>query len=42
MDVIASNYITGGLLTLLLPIGLLIAVCIYWAVLLRRRHNEDA
>jgi hypothetical protein len=39
MDLIATDYLTGGLLTLLLPVGLLIAVCIYWAVLLRRRHG---
>jgi len=42
MDLIASDYLTGGLLTLLLPIGLLVAICIYWAVLLRRRHNGGA
>ena len=42
MDLIATDYLTGGLLTLLLPVGLLIAVCIYWAVLLRRRHDGGA
>ena len=42
MDVIASDYLTGGLLSLLLPLGLLVAICIYWAVLLRRRHNGGA
>jgi hypothetical protein len=30
------------LLSLLLPVGLLIAVCIYWAVVLRRRHDGGA
>ena len=32
MDLIATDYLTGGLLTLLMPVGLLIAVLIYWAV----------
>ena len=39
MDLIATDYLTGGLLTLLLPVGLLIAVLIYWGVVLRRRGN---
>ncbi len=42
MDVIATDYLTGGLLTLLLPVGLLIAICVYWMVVLRRRHNGGA
>ena len=42
MDLIATDYLTGGLLTLLLPIGLLIAVLIYWGVVLRRRHDGGA
>jgi hypothetical protein len=42
MDVIATDYLTGGLLSLLLPIGLLIAVCVYWAVVLRRRQGGGA
>jgi hypothetical protein len=42
MDLIATNYLTGGLLTLLLPVGLLIAVLIYWAVVLRRSHGGGA
>ena len=42
MDLIATDYLTGGLLTLLLPVGLLIAICIYWAVVLRRRHDGGA
>jgi len=41
MDLIATDYLTGGLLTLLLPIGLLIAVLIYWGVVLRR-HDGGA
>jgi hypothetical protein len=39
MDLIATDYLTGGLLTLLLPVGLLIAVLIYWAVVLRRQDR---
>ena len=35
----ADNFLAGSILTLLLPIGLLIAICIYWAVVLRRRHD---
>ena len=42
MDLIATDYLTGGLLSLLLPVGLLIAVLIYWAVVLRRRHDGGA
>ena len=42
MDLIATDYLTGGLLTVLLPLGLLIAVLIWWAMLLRRRHNGGA
>jgi hypothetical protein len=34
---IASHFFAGSLLTLLLPVGLLIVVGLYWAVLLRRR-----
>jgi hypothetical protein len=39
MDLIATDYLTGGLLSLLLPIGLLIAVLIYWGVVLRRQNG---
>lgn len=42
MDLIATDYLTGGLLSLLLPVGLLIAVLVYWAVVLRRRHDGGA
>jgi hypothetical protein len=42
MDLIATDYLTGGLLTVLLPLGLLIAVLIYWGVVLRRQGNGGA
>ena len=34
---IASHFFAGSLLTLLLPVGLLVAVGLYWAWLIRRR-----
>ncbi|MHB8470383.1 MAG: hypothetical protein ACYDCH_11620 [Gaiellaceae bacterium] len=39
MDVTAS-FLTGSLLTLLVPVSLLTAVCIWWAFILRRRSRE--
>ncbi len=33
----ASHFLTGELLTWAMPIGTLIAVGLYWALLLRRR-----
>jgi len=35
--VLASHFLAGSILTLALPVGLLVAVGIYWALLLRRR-----
>jgi hypothetical protein len=37
---IASHFFAGSLLTLLLPVGLLVAVGLYWAWLIRRRSAE--
>ncbi len=34
---VASHFFAGSLLTLLLPVGLLVAVGVYWALLIRRR-----
>ena len=34
---IAAHFFAGSLLTLLLPVGLLVAVGVYWGVLIRRR-----
>jgi hypothetical protein len=35
--VLASHFLAGAILTLVLPVGTLVAVGIYWALLLRRR-----
>ena len=35
----ASHFLAGSLLTLALPIGTLVAVGLYWALLLRRRSS---
>jgi hypothetical protein len=35
--IVASHFLAASLLTLLLPVGVLIVVGLYWAVLLRRR-----
>jgi len=41
MDLIAS-FLAGSILTLLLPVGLLIAVAVWWGTILRRRSGGDA
>ena len=41
MDVIAS-FLAGSLLSLLLPVGLLTAVAIWWGTILRRRSGGDS
>lgn len=33
----AAHFFAGSLLTLLLPVGLLVVVGIYWGLLIRRR-----
>ncbi len=38
MDLTAS-FLAGSLLSLALPIGLLVAICVYWAVVLKRRSG---
>ena len=38
MDLTAS-VLAGSLLSLALPLGLLVAICVYWAVVLRRRSG---
>jgi len=35
--IVASHFLAGALLTWAMPIGVLIAVGLYWALLLRRR-----
>lgn len=34
---LASHFLAGSILTLVLPVGVLIAVGLYWWILLRRR-----
>ena len=34
---VASHFFAGSLLTLLMPVGLLVLVGLYWALLVRRR-----
>lgn len=34
---VASHFLTGAILSLLVPVGLVVAVGIYWWALLRRR-----
>lgn len=41
MDLTAS-FLAGALLSWALPLGLVTAVLVYWAVILRRRSGGDA
>jgi len=38
MDLTAS-FLAGSVLSLALPLGLLVAICVYWAIVLRRRSG---
>jgi len=38
MDLTAS-FLAGSLLSLALPLGLLVAICVYWAIVMRRRSG---
>ena len=38
---IASHFFAGSLLTLLMPVGLLVGVGLYWAWLIKRRSAAD-
>ena len=40
IHVIAAHFLAGAILTLVLPVGLLIAVGLYWWALLRRRSPD--
>lgn len=40
MDVTAS-FLEGSILTLVLPLGLLVAITIWWVVIFRRRSSDD-
>jgi cytochrome c-type biogenesis protein CcmH/NrfF len=37
MTVVAAHFLAGSILTLAMPVGLLVIVGLYWALLLRRR-----
>ena len=41
MDVTAS-FLSGAILSWALPLALLIAITIWWVVILRRRSSDDA
>ena len=41
MDVTAS-FLSGAILSWALPLALLIAITIWWIVVLRRRSSDDA
>jgi hypothetical protein len=41
LDLIASHFLAGSILTLVLPLGLLVAIGVYWIVLLRRGSGGD-
>jgi hypothetical protein len=36
VDLIVSDFLAGALLSWALPIALLAAICVWWAVLIRR------
>jgi hypothetical protein len=40
MDVTAT-FLEGAILSLLLPVALLVAITIWWLVVLRRRSSDD-
>jgi cytochrome c-type biogenesis protein CcmH/NrfF len=37
--IVASHFLAGALLTWAMPIGLIVAVGLYWTLLLRRRST---
>lgn len=41
MDVTAS-FLTGSILSLVLPVGLLVVVVIWWGAIMRRKSRGDA
>ena len=42
MDVMASNFLAGSILTLVLPLALLVGVCIWWGIVLKRRSERGS
>jgi cytochrome c-type biogenesis protein CcmH/NrfF len=41
MDVMASHFLAGSILSWAMPIALLLAIVVYWGVLVRRRSGGD-
>jgi hypothetical protein len=41
MDLIATDFLTGSILSLVVPVGLLLAVGIWWATILRRGSGKN-
>jgi cytochrome c-type biogenesis protein CcmH/NrfF len=41
MDVIASHFLAGSILSWALPIALLLAIGVYWLMVLRRRSRDE-
>ena len=41
MDVMAAHFLAGSMMTWLMPIGLLIAITIWWIILLKRQPKDD-
>ena len=41
MDVIATDFLTGSILSLVVPVGLLVAVGIWWLMILRRGSGKS-
>jgi hypothetical protein len=39
---VTASFLAGSLLGLVLPVGLLIAILIWWMAVLRRRTGDDA
>jgi cytochrome c-type biogenesis protein CcmH/NrfF len=42
MDLTASDFLAGSLLSWALPLALLIAVLVWWLLALRRRSSDES
>jgi hypothetical protein len=40
-EALATHFLTGSILTLILPVAVVVAIGVYWAVVLRRRKFSD-
>ena len=41
MDQPLASFLTGAILSWALPIGLLAVICVYWAIVFRRRGFDE-